>query len=424
VLLGSTEKMGTGTNIQARMVALHHVDCPYRPSDLTQRDGRILRQGNKNDEVGIYIYVTEGSFDTYSWQTVQRKQGFISQLMTGKLNGRECEDVDEKTMSFAQVKAICSGDPRVLEQAEVEAEWSKLRRLRDTHEQSMWRLKSIRRIALANVEDYRNAACNIDRSIRLRRDITGDEFRGSYLSRQFTERKDFGEHVITQMLREIERSKDEGGATNRNPIIGNIGGFPLKVSVGGRIGKNRAELFIDSPYPVVVNTYNASEPIAPIGLVQSIAARLHSFEASKGHLELRILECSREAAEADRKMQDMAFPHEARFQEVSRRRQEIDDLLKASIADTVSQEVVAELPLEQPENAPEAPAADPPPRPDTTAASYHLVASGKAARLSDETRERVFREADEYAKANGVKIPPGAMAAGGGAAEVASHREP
>ena len=115
VLLGSTAKMGAGTNVQDRLIALHDLDAPWRPRDLTQRKGRIERQGNQNETVHVCRYVTEGTFDAYLWQTLETKQRFISQIMTSKSPVRSCEDIDETALSFAEVKALCAGDPRIKE---------------------------------------------------------------------------------------------------------------------------------------------------------------------------------------------------------------------------------------------------------------------------------------------------------------------
>ena len=128
VIIGSTEKMGTGTNIQARAVALHHLDCPWRPADVTQREGRIIRQGNQNKEVSIFRYVTKGSFDAYMWQTVTRKASFIEQVLTGKLDVREVDDISESVMSYAEITAVAANDMRILEKAQLDADVSKLRR--------------------------------------------------------------------------------------------------------------------------------------------------------------------------------------------------------------------------------------------------------------------------------------------------------
>lgn len=119
VLLGSTQKMGAGTNVQDRLVAVHHLDVGWRPSDMTQRNGRIIRQGNKNKEVQIYQYVTEGTFDAYLYQTLENKQKFISQIMTSKSPVRSCDDVDEQALSYAEIKALCAGNPLIKEKMDV-----------------------------------------------------------------------------------------------------------------------------------------------------------------------------------------------------------------------------------------------------------------------------------------------------------------
>ena len=129
VLLGSTAKMGAGTNVQTRLAASHDLDCPWRPGDLEQRAGRIVRQGNQNKDVYIYRYVTESSFDSYLWQTVENKQRFISQIMTSKSPVRSCDDVDEAALSYAEIKALCAGDKRIKEKMDLDIEVAKLRLL-------------------------------------------------------------------------------------------------------------------------------------------------------------------------------------------------------------------------------------------------------------------------------------------------------
>lgn len=133
VLMGSTAKMGAGTNVQDRLVALHDLDCPWRPRDLTQRKGRIERQGNQNKLVHVCRYVTEGTFDAYLWQTVENKQKFISQIMTSKSPVRSCEDVDATALSFAEIKALCAGDPRIKERMDLDIEVSKLKIMKADH---------------------------------------------------------------------------------------------------------------------------------------------------------------------------------------------------------------------------------------------------------------------------------------------------
>ena len=141
VLMGSTSKMGAGTNVQDRLVALHDLDCPWRPGDLAQRKGRIERQGNQNPLVHVYRYVTEGTFDAYLWQTVENKQKFISQIMTSKSPVRSCDDVDETALSFAEIKALCAGDPRIKERMDLDVEVSRLKLMKADHQSKQFRLE-------------------------------------------------------------------------------------------------------------------------------------------------------------------------------------------------------------------------------------------------------------------------------------------
>mgnify|MGYP002541868834 FL=1 len=141
ILLGSTQKMGAGTNVQERLIAVHHLDVGWRPSDMTQRNGRIIRQGNMNPIVQVYNYVTEGTFDAYLWQTLENKQKFISQIMTSKSPVRSCEDVDEQVLSYAEVKALCAGDDRIKEKMDLEVEVARLRMLKAEHQSTKYRLE-------------------------------------------------------------------------------------------------------------------------------------------------------------------------------------------------------------------------------------------------------------------------------------------
>lgn len=139
VLIGSTPKMGAGTNVQDRLIALHDLDAPWRPRDLIQRSGRIIRRGNQNVKVHIFRYVTNGTFDAYLWQTLENKQKFISQIMTSKSPVRSCEDVDESVLSFAEVKALCAGDPRIKERMELEV--SKLKIMKADHNSKQYQME-------------------------------------------------------------------------------------------------------------------------------------------------------------------------------------------------------------------------------------------------------------------------------------------
>jgi hypothetical protein len=141
VLFGSTFKMGSGTNVQDRLVAIHDADCPWRPADLAQRAGRIVRQGNRNSEVQIFRYATSGTFDSYLWQTVQKKQEFIAQIMSSKSPVRSCDDVDETALSYAEIKALCAGNPLIAEKMQLDNDVAKLRMLKSEYKSQHYRLE-------------------------------------------------------------------------------------------------------------------------------------------------------------------------------------------------------------------------------------------------------------------------------------------
>ena len=190
VLIGSTEKMGVGTNIQDRCVAIHHLDCPWRPADIEQRDGRGVRQGNQNPEIQILRYAVQGSFDTYSWQTVERKARFINQIMRGRLDMREIEDIGENTLSFAEVKALASGDPLILEKAKIDAEVTRLARLERAWQRNQHTLRG----TLAGAEDRARA---LEQKIQTvleaasrRKDTRGERFAMSVDGRHVASRAD------------------------------------------------------------------------------------------------------------------------------------------------------------------------------------------------------------------------------------------
>ena len=163
VLMGSTFKMGAGMNVQDRLVALHDLDCPWRPGDLEQRSGRIIRQGNRNKEVHIYRYVTEGTFDAYLWQTIENKQKFISQIMTSKSPVRSCEDIDETALSYAEIKALCAGDERIKEKMDLDVDVARLKLMRASHQSQQYKLEdNLLRYFPEQIEAAKNAIAGLE----------------------------------------------------------------------------------------------------------------------------------------------------------------------------------------------------------------------------------------------------------------------
>ena len=225
VLMGSTQKMGAGTNCQDRLIALHDLDCPWRPSDLIQRSGRIIRQGNKNPEVDIYRYVTEGTFDAYLYQLVENKQRFISQIMTSKTPVRFAEDIDETALSYAEIKALAAGNPDIIEKTELDTQVAKLKLLKQTHLSEIYALEDkvikyypneIKRLE-NRIEDMKEdleyfKSNNTEDNSFQKMTIRGEDF---------IERKEAGEKII-----EICKSM-----TNPEPIeIGEYKGFKMMLS--------------------------------------------------------------------------------------------------------------------------------------------------------------------------------------------------
>jgi hypothetical protein len=232
VLVGSTEKMGVGTNIQDRCIAIHHLDCPWRPADIEQRDGRGVRQGNQNPEIHIIRYATQGSFDTYSWQTVERKARFINQVMRGRLDVREIEDIGENTLSFAEVKALASGDPLILDKAKIDAEVTRLHRLERAWQRAQHTLQG----TIAGAEDRATALAEQIATVRAaaaqRADTRGDLFRMTVNGRAVTARTDaaqllavrvqqlpYGQRVPICELARLSVDAEITPGTNGRPVV-------------------------------------------------------------------------------------------------------------------------------------------------------------------------------------------------------------
>ncbi|MGH3986077.1 MAG: helicase-related protein, partial [Pseudonocardiaceae bacterium] len=221
VLVGSTEKMGTGVNIQRRAVAMHHLDAPWRPSDVEQRDGRIMRQGNLNPEVEIIRYVTEGSFDAYMWQTLERKAKFINQVMHGTLNTREAEDVGDAALSYAEVKALATGNPDLMDLAKVDTLRSKLERLARTHERTQANLRHKTGLFHRTIAESETKAEQLATAITQHVDTRGEKFLATIGTERYAKRADANRDLNARLW-------DVLNGFSRNRVkVGAIGGFDL-----------------------------------------------------------------------------------------------------------------------------------------------------------------------------------------------------
>ena len=226
VLMGSTFKMGAGMNVQDRLVALHDLDCPWRPGDLEQRSGRIIRQGNRNKEVHIYRYVTESTFDAYLWQTVENKQKFISQIMTSKSPVRSCEDIDEAALSYAEIKALCAGDERIREKMDLDVDVARLRLMKANHQSQQYRLEdSILRHFPAQIEESKGFLSGFEADMKTleQHPHPKDGFAGMEVKGDFLTDKDNAGAAI------LEAFKDAKGL---QPVpIGSYRGFSMSLTV-------------------------------------------------------------------------------------------------------------------------------------------------------------------------------------------------
>lgn len=224
ILMGSTQKMGAGTNVQTKLIALHHLDVPWRPSDIEQREGRILRQGNENPSVQIYRYATEGSFDAYSWQLIENKQKFISQIMTSKSPARSCQDLDEVALSYAEIKALCAGNPLIKEKMELDNEVARLSTLRSSHMSQIFELQD--KIAIgypASIQKVEESLDAVSKDIDVYRANSrfnpdgSENFSAIVMGTTYTERK-----AADAALRDALQ-----GATAGDVIIGQYRGFNI-----------------------------------------------------------------------------------------------------------------------------------------------------------------------------------------------------
>jgi len=237
VLIGSTAKMGAGFNVQERLVALHHVDCPWRPRDVEQRDGRILRQGNTNEKVHIYRYVTEGTFDSYNWQTVENKQKFISQVVTGKSPARTCDDIDDAALSYAEVKALAAGDPEIKERMELDVDVQKLSVLRTAYHNDQYKLEDDVNVNLPHSivkKENMIAALKRDQATldANHAQTEGATFRIELNGKTYTAKDKTGEALLTMIAderRKISQNMEGKLSYDDTRSIGSYCGFKLEL---------------------------------------------------------------------------------------------------------------------------------------------------------------------------------------------------
>jgi hypothetical protein len=328
ILFGSTQKMGSGTNVQDRLVALHHLDAPWRPADVEQREGRILRQRNLNPEVRVYRYVTEQSFDSYSWQTLETKARFIAQVMTGESDLRRIEDIDGTALTYSEVKAIASGNPLVIEKATIDAEVARLTRLQGQHRETQYRMRSQIRHLTDDIPRLEKRHEAVERDLIIRQDTSGDRFVIQIEGQEFCDRGIAGELV----LRVAQRIHGSGGERQ----LGSIGGFQLFV----------ADNFLRGPEILLKGTatYTANVGNTALGTIRSIE---HTIQ----NLDEVAAQNAKDIADARQHIDDLTvqigqpFEYEERLAALVRRQQEIADALDLT-KNQASGQLEAESPKE------------------------------------------------------------------------------
>ena len=324
VLIGSTEKMGVGTNVQDRAIALHHLDAPWRPADVAQRDGRIVRQGNLNPEVQILRYVTEGSFDGYMWQTLERKARFIGQVMRGKLDAREIGDIGDTVLSFSEVKALATGNPLLMDKAEADVALARLQRAERAHHRNQNALHHAVARHEQDITGLDRQAADIDAAIARRQDTRGDLFAMTVGDREHSKRAEAGQHLKEMLQEEVTALS---GQRERKLRAGQLGGFPLITEVRPSMGKTSVSITLDGAPGVTI-----SMPARELGkadpgtLVTRLEHRLHHLEDRKASILVDAGHANREIDHA-RESIGKAFPQAAELAQARERARKIDEQL-------------------------------------------------------------------------------------------------
>ena len=315
ILMGSTPKLGAGTNVQDRLIALHHLDCPWKPSDLEQQEGRILRQGNQNDKVKIFRYVTENTFDAYMWQILENKQKFISQIMTSKSPVRACEDVDDTALSYAEIKALATGNPYIKEKMDLDVQVSKLKLLKANHTSQIYRLESdiaknfpVQISALKERIAGMQVDSQVVKSVDLQDNNTFAMTVGNVL---YEDKKEAGEALIAACAG--LKTVSTGGK------VGEYHGFTLSASYN--MFSNAFELTIKGKC-----SYKLEIGKDPVGNMQRIHNTLSSIDRKLTESEQKLETVQQQLATAQEEVKK-PFPKEAELNEKMERLSELNALL-------------------------------------------------------------------------------------------------
>ena len=315
ILLGSTPKLGAGTNIQDRLIALHHLDCPWKPSDLEQQEGRILRQGNRNQKVKIFRYVTENTFDSYMWQILENKQKFISQIMTSKSPVRACDDVDDTALTYAEIKALATGNPYIKEKMDLDIQVSKLKLMRANHTSQIYSLESdIARRYPAEITAAKERIAGLKADLAVAKPLLEqdkEKFSITVEDRVYADRKEAGSAILAACAA-MKIAKTEGQ-------IADLGGFAISSRFDAFAQTFKLTIKRQSSYTIELGS-------DPAGNIQRILNALASIEKTLPQVERRLETLQQQLAEAKEEVQ-RPFPQEAELNEKSARLAELNALL-------------------------------------------------------------------------------------------------
>jgi hypothetical protein len=323
ILIGSTEKMGAGTNVQKRLAALHHLDAPWRPRDIEQREGRILRQGNGNAEVEIYRYVTEGSFDAYMWQTLETKARFIQQVMSGQTSVRTAEDLEGGALTYAEIKAIASGNPAVMEKVKVDTEVRKLDQLRCAHLKQQHTIRLQVHSLPAEIRQREERIARLSADIARRDGHAGEEFSMMVSGRGFSG-KGAREAAAAALTQAVLSGRDDTTLQMRGAFRG------FEILSRGRPGaavlvsdeERQPELLIRGS-GMFAAQFNAE---SPVGTMQSIEHALRALDKSVADERERAARCEKMLADYQEQL-GKQFEHEARLKELLAKQAELNAAL-------------------------------------------------------------------------------------------------
>ena len=315
ILMGSTPKLGAGTNVQDRLIALHHLDCPWKPSDLEQQEGRILRQGNLNEKVKIFRYVTENTFDAYMWQILENKQKFISQIMTSKSPVRACEDVDDTALSYAEIKALATGNPYIKEKMDLDVQVSKLKLLKANHTSQIYRLESdIAKNYPVQISALKERIAGMQSDVSVVKNVDlqdNDSFSMNIGNVAYTDKKEAGEAMIAACAG--LKAVTTGGK------VGEYHGFTLSASYN--LFANSFELTIKGKC-----SYKIEIGKDPLGNIQRIHNALSSIDKKLAESEQKLETVQQQLATAQEEVKK-PFPKETELNEKIERLSELNALL-------------------------------------------------------------------------------------------------